>query len=75
MAWIDHVAKDLEEELSDTVKYANMSREAHGGESQVLRDMAREEYTHAKHLFWILKEHGVGHEHHELWEQAKAALR
>ena len=74
MAWIDHVTKDLEEELRDAIKYANMAKEAHDGDRQVLHDMAREEYTHAKHLCRMLKAHGVETDHHELWEQAKAAL-
>lgn len=72
--WLDKLKDDLKEELHDAIKYANMSREAHGGDRQILHDMAKEEYTHAKHLCQIMREHGMEHEHGALMEQAREAV-
>lgn len=44
----------LMNEYADVITYVNLSKECEGVESQILRDIAREEFTHAKHLKMLL---------------------
>ena len=74
MAWIDQLTQNLEEELKDTIKYSEFAKYTDGPERQMLRDIAKEEFGHAKHLCEIMRRHGIGHNLHELWERARAAL-
>lgn len=46
------------DEISDIQKYMDMSSEVSGSAGGVLKDIARDEYTHAKHLIEILEEGG-----------------
>jgi hypothetical protein len=46
------------DEISDIQKYMDMSSEVSGSAGGVLKDIAHDEYTHAKHLIEILKEDG-----------------
>ena len=48
----------LMNEFADVVTYATLAKDSEGVESQILRDIAREEFVHAKHLKNILKESG-----------------
>lgn len=59
----------FEEEVADAKKYKALASKTEGGDRQMLDDMAKEEYTHAKHLCQIMKEHGESVKSHE--EQLK----
>lgn len=59
----------FEEEVADARKYKALASKTEGGDRQMLDDMAKEEYTHAKHLCQIMKEHGESVKNHE--EQLK----
>ena len=59
MDWTTHLQEDLRDELADCTKYANMAKSATGADRQILHDMAKEEYQHAKHICHLMKEHGI----------------
>ncbi len=59
----------FEEEVADARKYKGLASKTEGGDRQMLDDMAKEEYTHAKHICQIMKEHGEDVKNHE--EQLK----
>lgn len=65
----------LKEELHDVVEYCKLSREAEcEHDRRVLKDIARDEYSHAKHIAEMMKMHG-GYEEPTLeWEIATEAL-
>lgn len=49
----------LKEELHDVFKYIDMSKAVdNDGYSQIFRDIAHEEYFHAKHIKDIILDHG-----------------
>lgn len=48
----------FDEEIADARKYKALANRMDGGDRQILDDMAKEEYTHAKHICQIMKEHG-----------------
>lgn len=56
---------DLTGEINDVKGYATLAKMARDSgndcEAQILRDMAWEEHTHAKHLMHILNRHGVAY--------------
>ena len=58
MDW-NTVRTHFESEISDAIKYKGIANRTEGCNHQVLIDMAWEEYTHAKHLLRMMKEHGV----------------
>lgn len=65
----------LKDELNDVLTYAKMSEEASTDfDRKILSDIARDEYSHAKHIKEIMKEHNMPHEHMEEWEKAKTAI-
>lgn len=59
-----HIQKSLPEELEGVMHYAEMAKiadaEGKHGEAGVFRDMAREEFCHAKHLKMMIHEHPIG---------------
>lgn len=59
MEWMSHLQEYLREELADCMKYAEITKNATGTDRQILHDMAKEEYQHAKHICHIMKEHGI----------------
>lgn len=63
MGYLDEIKRELPEELEGVSEYMKLAHEAkmHGdhGNAQVLKDMAKEEYTHAKHLKCMLDESHV----------------
>lgn len=61
-------------EYQDVVTYINLSKNAKGGDAHILRDIAREEYVHAKHLKSMLQEAGRLQDFSELESQAAKAL-
>lgn len=52
----------FDDEIADAMKYKGLAEKTEGGDRQILHDMAKEEYTHAKHICQMMKEHGVGKE-------------
>ena len=64
----------LKDEYEGVITYAGLSKQATGGDTHILRDMAREEFVHAKHLKNILQSSGRLQEYSELEKQAEAAL-
>lgn len=64
----------LQNEYSDVITYVELSKNETGAESQIFRDIAREEYTHAKHIKDILHEANKLEDCKELENKAKAAL-
>lgn len=47
----DKIEDRINDEYNDVVTYINLSKLAENdGDKQILRDIAREEYIHAKHL-------------------------
>ena len=76
--FVKTIASDLKDEMNDVLHYLNLSNEAKKMgwhcESQVLKDMAKEEYTHVKMLIdFIHKNKGATTvseaEHKEIQEQ------
>lgn len=59
-----HIQKSFPEELDGVIHYAEMAKmaekEGKHGEAGVFRDMAREEFCHAKHLKMMIHDHPVG---------------
>lgn len=50
----------FDEEIVDAMKYKGLAEKTEGGDRQMLDDMAKEEYTHAKHICQMMHEHGEG---------------
>ena len=46
----------LMNEFADVITYSNLSKESEGVESQIFRDIAREEFVHSKHLKRVLSD-------------------
>ena len=63
--------ESLKDEYEDVVKYVGFYKET---DNAIFRDIAREEYVHAKHIKAILKEAGKLELSSELEEKAKSAL-
>lgn len=63
--------ESLKDEYADVVKYVDFYKETDNG---VFRDIAREEFVHAKHLKHILTSSGNLENVTEAEEKAKAAL-
>ena len=61
----------LKAEYEDVVMYVDFYKKS---DNAIFRDIAREEYTHAKHLKDILQSAGMLEAAPELEEKAKAAL-
>lgn len=72
----EEMKKHLSNEYDDVAKYVDLSKaDANDGEAQILRDIAHEEYMHARHLKSILKGAGIDiSELHEAHEKAEAAI-
>ena len=67
---------DFEEEINDAEKYGKLSKKSQGHDRQMFMDMAWEEYCHAKHVCWIMKEHGIDTaDHGEELKRVKKMLR
>ena len=60
--FMDRLKDDFQEEIACTHKYFDMAHEAEDygmhNEAKLLRDMAKDEHSHAKHILSILDEHG-----------------
>lgn len=74
MDFYEELNNHLKDEYEDVISYAELSKRATGGDAHILRDMAREEFVHAKHLKNILQSAGRLQECSELEKQAEAAL-
>lgn len=76
MDWMNHLQEDLRDELEDCMKYADMAKHATGTDRQILHDMAKEEYQHAKHICHIMQGHGIQRDmdEGEVFEKAWSAL-
>ena len=65
----------LRDELHDVVHYAKMCKEATcEHDRRVFKDIAKDEYSHAKHLAEMMKRHGTYTEPTADWETATEAL-
>lgn len=65
----------LKDELQDVVHYCKLAREASSEhDRRILSDIAKDEYSHAKHIANILREHKEYKEPTEEWEMATKAL-
>lgn len=53
-----HLNTMLMNEYNDVITYVTLSKNADDSKSQIFRDIAKEEYTHAKHIKQILIEAG-----------------
>jgi hypothetical protein len=51
----------LKEELADSVKYSEAASYAHGAKSQMLHDMAEEEFEHARAVWHMMEMEGMTH--------------
>lgn len=79
-----HIQKSLPEELEGVIHYASMAKmadsEGHHGKAAMLRDMAHEEFCHAKHLKEMIHENAAGNppaNHAEMvkkFAEAKSAI-
>ena len=59
-AFINKIKDRAAEEFIDSADYMRLATESHNdGYAQILRDIAKEEYTHATHLESILKDFGI----------------
>ena len=65
----------LKDEYEGVITYVNLSKQATDGSSHILKDMAREEYVHSKHLKNILQESGRLQNFTDLERQAEDALK
>lgn len=66
----------LKDELHDVVHYAKMAREATCDlDRQLFKDIAKDEYSHAKHLADMMRRHGGYSEPTVDWEIATSALK
>lgn len=76
MDWNKELADHLHEELADSMKYAEMAKMATDGDRQMLRDMAWEEYNHARHVKHMLCEHNImpACDTHAIFEKARQEL-
>ena len=74
MTDLDVLREWFTEELHDAQKYAEMADRAHHGGECILRDIAKEELGHAKHLCRILKKHGVEVDFEKESRAAKRAI-
>lgn len=64
------------EELHDVVHYCKLAREATCNlDKQIFSDIAKDEYSHAKHIAEMMKRHGEYHEPTADWEIATHALK
>lgn len=60
------------DEIEDIYKYMNLSEKSTGCTSGVLKDIAHDEYTHAKHLIELLKGNGgIPDDTMQKWEKCK----
>lgn len=50
----EHLNTMLMNEYNDVITYVTLSKNANDSESQIFRDIAKEEYIHAKHIKQIL---------------------
>lgn len=74
MEYYEKLNTMLQNEYSDVITYVELSKNETGAESQIFRDIAREEFTHAKHLKHILQEAGKLEDFKELEGKARTAL-
>ena len=63
--------ESLKDEYNDVIKYVDFFKKSNNA---IFRDIAREEFTHAKHLKNILLEAGKLDAASDLEDEAKAAL-
>lgn len=78
------IQKSLPEELDGVNHYAEMAKmadaEGKHGEAGVFRDMAHEEFCHAKHLKMMIHDHPTGEppaNHADMvkkWKEAESAI-
>lgn len=63
MGYLEEIKHELPSEFDGVSEYMKLAHEAkmHGndGHAQILKDMAKEEYTHAKHLKCMLDEANI----------------
>ena len=81
---MQHIANSLPEELEGVIHYSDMAKMADEvgkhGEAALFRDMAREEFCHAKHLKAIIHEKPIGPapaDHAQMvekWKEAETAI-
>lgn len=65
----------LLEELHDVVEYCKMSKESPCEmDKKIFKDIARDEYSHAKHIAEMMKRHGEYVEPTTDWEIATHAI-
>lgn len=65
----------LKDELRDVVTYVELSEKAETEfDRRILSDIARDEYSHAKHIKEIMKEHDIPVGYVEEWDKAKQAI-
>ncbi len=76
MDWKQKLHEYLKEELSDSIKYAEIARNTHFETRQLFHDMAEEEYEHACTVWHMMEHEGLTHgmDKNEVFHEAKAAL-
>ena len=77
--YLDKIRGKLADEVEDSLEYSHLAKEAmESGDdayAHVLKDMAEEEYEHAKHIEYILDRAGVQHpDMHEKMAMARKNL-
>lgn len=77
--YLDKIKTKLADEVNDSMEYSHLAKEAieSGDEAYgyVLKDMAEEEYEHAKHIEYILDHAGISHpDMHEKMHMARKML-
>lgn len=65
----------LRDELNDVVNYTEMAKHADTEfDRRILSDIARDEFSHAKHIKEIMKEHGIHADVSEEWKKAEKSI-
>lgn len=76
MDWKEKLMHNLQEELADSIKYAEYARHTHGEIRQMFHDMAEEEWEHACTVWHMMElEHLTASlDKEKIFSAARAAL-
>jgi rubrerythrin len=77
--YLNKIKDKIADELEDSMSYSHLAKEAKesgsDGCAQILKDMAEEEFEHAKHIEYILDHAGIQHpDMHEKMHMARKML-
>ena len=77
MDWKQNLHNYLKDELSDSVKYAELAKQTDGLSRQFFWDIAKEEYEHACAVWHMMKHEGMtqGMDKDAVFQTADIALK